>query len=199
VAPGVPGQKKEYGLGTDLAKAKQLMTEAGFGNGKGWPADVKFSYSSASAENKAIGEAVQAMWKDGLGVDIVLDPMEARAFDQWRLERKDKPFHMYVGGWGSDYEDPNNWYNLLFQSKADFYYSHWKNAEFDRLCDQGLAENDQAKRKGLYEQADKILNDEAPMIPVYHWARFTVTKPNVTGLVRYRVLGRVQGYLVNVK
>jgi oligopeptide transport system substrate-binding protein len=199
VAPGVPGQKKENGLGTDLAKAKQLLTEAGFGNGKGWPADVKFTYSSASSETKAIAEAVQAMWKDGLGIDIVLDPMEARAFDQWRQERKNGSFHMYVGGWGSDYEDPNNWYNLLFHSKADYYYTHWKNDEFDRLCDQGLAENDQAKRQGLYEQADKILNDAAPMIPIYHWARFTVTKPNVTGLARYRVLGRVQGYLVNVK
>jgi oligopeptide transport system substrate-binding protein len=199
VAPGVPGQKASNGVGYDPAKAKQLLSDAGFAGGKGWPSDVKFTFVGTSSEGKAIAEAVQAMWKDTLGIDIVLDPMEAKAFDQWRQERKEKPFHIYTSGWGSDYEDPNNWYNLLYHSRADFYYTHWKNSQFDQLVDQGLSENDQAKRKGIYEQADKILNDESPFIPIYHWARFTLTKPNVTGLVRYRVLGRVQGYLVNVK
>jgi ABC-type oligopeptide transport system substrate-binding subunit len=106
---------------------------------------------------------------------------------------------MYVSGWGSDYEDPNNWYNLLFHSKADFFYSHWKNTEFDGLIDQGLKENDQAKRKTTYESADKILNTEAPYVTVYHWARFDLIKPYIEGLNHYRVLGRIQGYLVRVK
>jgi oligopeptide transport system substrate-binding protein len=199
VAPGVPGQKKENALGYDTAKAKQLLAEAGYPDGKGWPANVKFTYGSASAENKAIGEAVQGMWKSALGIDIVLEPMETKAFDDWRQSRKSQPFHMYVGGWGSDYEDPNNWYNLLFHSKADFFYSHWKNADFDALLDQGLKENDQAKRKGLYESADKMINSEAPYITVYHWARFDVIKPYVDGLYHFRVLGRIQGYLIRVK
>jgi oligopeptide transport system substrate-binding protein len=199
VAPGVPGQKKENALGYDTAKAKQLLADAGYPDGKNWPANVKFSYSSALAENKAIGEAVQGMWKSALGIDIVLDPMEAKAFDDWRQSRKSQPFHMYVGGWGSDYEDPNNWYNLLFHSKADFYYTHWKNTDFDALLDQGLLENDPAKRTGLYERADKMINADAPFITVYQWARFDVIKPNIEGLYHFRVLGRIQGYLVRVK
>ncbi|OLC20883.1 MAG: hypothetical protein AUH33_02805 [Chloroflexi bacterium 13_1_40CM_68_21] len=199
VAPGVPGQKKENALLYDTAKAKQLLAEAGYPDGKGWPANVKFTYSSTSAENKAIGEAVQGMWKSALGIDIVLEPMEAKAFDDWRQSRKSQPFHMYVSGWGSDYEDPNNWYNLLFHSKADFFYSHWKNTDFDGLLDQGLLENDQAKRKGLYESADKMINAEDPYITVYHWARFDVIKPYIEGLYHFRVLGRIQGYLVRVK
>ena len=137
------------------------------------------------------------MWKDALGVDIVLEPMEAKAFDDWRQSRKTNPFHLYVSGWGSDYEDPNNWYNLLFVSKADFFYTHWKNDQFDKLADDGLKEIDVAKRKGIFEQADKIINDEAPLITVYHWGRFVVNKPGFS-IPRYRVLGRVQGYLVKV-
>jgi oligopeptide transport system substrate-binding protein len=199
VAPGVPGQKKENALGFDSAKAKQLLTDAGYPDGKNWPANVKFTYSSTSAENKAIGEAVQGMWKTALGIDITLEPMEAKAFDDWRQGRKAQPFHMYVSGWGSDYEDPNNWYNLLFHSKADFFYSHWKNTDFDGFLDQGLKENDQAKRKGLYESADKLINADAPYITTYHWARFDVIKPYVEGLYHFRVLGRIQGYLVRVK
>jgi oligopeptide transport system substrate-binding protein len=139
------------------------------------------------------------MWKTALGIDITLEPMEAKAFDDWRQGRKAQPFHMYVSGWGSDYEDPNNWYNLLFHSKADFFYSHWKNTDFDGFLDQGLKENDQAKRKGLYESADKLINADAPYITTYHWARFDVIKPYVEGLYHFRVLGRIQGYLVRVK
>jgi oligopeptide transport system substrate-binding protein len=198
VAPGgIAGQKKENGLGYNVAKAKQLLAEAGFPDGKGWPANVKFTYSSSAAEDKLIAEAIQGIWKDALGIDIVLEPMEAKAFDDWRQSRKTNPFHMYVSGWGSDYEDPNNWYNLLFHSKADFFLTHWKNDAFDKLVDDGLKENDAAKRKALYEQADKIINDEAPLITAYHWGRFVVNKPGFT-ISRYRVLGRVQGYLVKV-
>ena len=198
VAPGVPGEKKENALGYDAAKAKQLLSEAGYPDGKGWPANVKFTFASDAAETKSIAEAVQGMWKSALGIDIVLDPMEAKAFDNWRTTRKAQPFHFYVSGWGSDYEDPNNWYNMLFHSKADFYYTHWKNTEFDTFVDNGLKENDQAKRKSMYESADKIINTEAPFVTVYHWARFDLIKPYVSGLGHYRVLGRVQGYLVRV-
>ncbi len=198
VAPGVPGQKKEDGLGYNLDKAKQLMSEAGYADGKGWPANVKFVINSDDPNEKALGEAIQQMWKTGLGIDITLEPMETKAWDAWRQSRKDQPFHFYINGWGSDYEDPNNWYNLLYHSKADFYYTHWKNAEFDKLVDSGLMEIDQAKRTNIYQQADKIINDEAPFIPIYHWGRFVVTKPNLI-IPRYRVLGRVQGYLVKQK
>jgi oligopeptide transport system substrate-binding protein len=198
VAPGVPGQKKENALGYDIAKAKQLLSEAGYPDGKGWPANVKFTFSGDANETKTIAEAVQGMWKTALGIEIVLEPMEGKAFDDWRKARKTQPFHMYVSGWGSDYEDPNNWYNMLFHSKADFYYSHWKSPEFDRLVDSGLQENDPAKRKGIYESADKIMNADAPYITVYHWARFDLIKPYVQGLNHYRVLGRIQGYLIRV-
>src|SRR5947209_616302 len=198
VAPGIPGQKKENALGYDVAKAKQLLSEAGYPDGKGWPANVKFTFASGAAETKSVAEAVQGIWKSNLGIDIVLEPMEDKAFDNWRTTRKDQPFNMYVSGWGSDYEDPNNWYNLLFDSKADFFYAHWKNTEFDNLVGQGLKENDVAKRKTTYESADKIINTEAPYITVYHWARFDLIKPYIQGLNHYRVLGRIQGYLVKV-
>src|SRR5437867_3108956 len=198
VAPGIPGQKTANALGYDAAKAKQLLSEAGYADGKNWPANVKFTFASGSAETKAIAEAIQGMWKTALGIDIVLEPMEDKAFDNWRTTRKDQPFHMYVRGWGSDHEDPNNWHNPLFDSKADFFYAHWKNPEFDSLVASGLKENDPAKRKTTYESADKILNAEAPYITYYHWARFDLIKPYIQGLNHYRVLGRIQGYLVRV-
>jgi oligopeptide transport system substrate-binding protein len=198
VAPGIAGQKKEHALGHDPQKAKKLLAEAGFPDGKGWPAGVKFTYAGDSSEQKLIAEAIQGAWKKALGIDIVLDPMETRAFNNWRQTRTDQPFGLYMSGWGSDYEDPNNWYNLLFHSRADFFHTHWKNARFDQLVDQGLQENDQSKRRAVYEEADRIINDEAPLITIYHWGRTDAIKPYVQGLTHYRVLGRIQGYLVRV-
>ncbi len=198
VAPGIPGQKKENALSYNVEKAKQLLSEAGYPDGKGWPANVKLTYNGDSSENKLLSEAIQAMWKKNLGIDVTLDPMEGKAFNSWRESRKSAPFHFYISGWGSDYEDPNNWYNLLFHSRGDFYYTHWKNDRFDQLVDQGLQENDQAKRRGIYEDADKIINQEAPFITIYHWGRSDLIKPYLQGLTHYRVLGRIQAYLVRV-
>jgi ABC-type transport system substrate-binding protein len=65
--------------------------------------------------------------------------------------------------------------------------------------DQGLKENDPAKRKATYESADKILNTEAAFVTLYHGARFDVIKPYIEGLYHFRVLGRIQAYLVRVK
>jgi oligopeptide transport system substrate-binding protein len=197
VAPGISGQKKENALGYDAEKAKKLLAEAGYASGKGWPANVKLTFAD-TPDNKLIAEAIQGAWKKGLGIDIVLDPMETRAFNNWRTTRKTQPFHFYIGGWGSDYEDPNNWYNLLFHSRADFWFTHWKHDRFDQLVDQGLLENDQAKRRAIYEEADKILAQEAPFITLYHWGRTDLIKPYLQGLTHYRVLGRIQGYLVRV-
>lgn len=198
VAPGIMGQKKEHSLGFDVGKAKKLLAEAGYPDGKGWPANVKITFNGDSSEAKLLAEAVQGMWKKNLGIDVVLDPMEARAFNSWRTSRKTQPFHFYIGGWGSDYEDPNNWYNLLFHSRADFWFTKWKNERFDKLVDQGLEENDQTKRRGIYEEADKILSQEVPFITLYHWGRSDLIKPYLQGLTHYRVLGRIQGYLVRV-
>ena len=197
VAPGVPGQNKANYLGYDVARAKTLLAEAGFPDGKGWPANIKLTLNSDNGDEKLIAEAVQGMWKTALGIDVVLDPLEGKSFDAFQQSRRDQPFHMYIQGWGSDYEDPNNWYNLLFTTKSDLYFNHWSNAEFDKLAAAGLSENDPAKRTAIYEQADKILNQLAVYLPVYHWARSTVIKPNVQ-LVRFRVLGRVQGQYARV-
>src|SRR2546422_10079550 len=62
VAPGVPGQKKENTLGVDTAKAKRLLSEAGYPDGKAWHANGKFTFAGASAADKSIAEAAPAVW-----------------------------------------------------------------------------------------------------------------------------------------
>src|SRR5207302_8706564 len=82
---------------------------------------------------------------------------------------------------GSDFEDPANWANILFDSDQDFFHTRWHNAEFDSLIRKGAGEADPAKRRQLYESAEKILNTDLPAVPLYHLGVIIAVKPWVQG------------------
>jgi oligopeptide transport system substrate-binding protein len=145
-----------------------------------------------TGEYRSIAEAVQPMWKEALGVNTKITPMENAAFVNWRHSRKDGAYHVYVGGWSNDFNDPYNWHNFLFDSRADYYNTHWKNAAFDELIARGAAEIDPAKRKQLHEQAEAILVSEVVMAPLYYRRNVAVVKPNVDGLVMTPELGQLK-------
>src|SRR5438094_4991201 len=106
------------------------------------------------------------MWKNVLGVIAKITIMKQPAFLSWRRTRKDQPFQQYLTGWGMDYADPYNQDNFLFDSKSDFYNTHWKSDEFDQLIARAEGETDPAMRKQLYEQAEVILVREVPIAPM---------------------------------
>ena len=117
---------------------------------------------------------------------------------RWRTRRtrtgstRSRPaFNLLIDLWGSDWGDPANWHNQLFDSQADFYHSHWKNDEFDRLVrDAAVMPDAEASASPMYEQAETILIQEAPIIPLFNLNRIYVIKPNVQGIFHYPILGR---------
>src|SRR5207247_1695055 len=74
----------------------------------------------------------------------------------------------YLERWGSDYEGPANWANILFDSEQHFFHTRWRSDRFDSLVRKGAGEGNAASRKQMYESAEGILNTELPAIPVYH-------------------------------
>src|SRR5207249_8580809 len=146
--------------------AKQMLADAGFPGGKGLPT-INYAYNTNSI-HKLVAQYLQNRWQDTLGVNVALTNMEWKVFLQWR-DSDDWTANgdVFRGGWFSDYEDPNNWYNLLWDSASDpgQYNSGWKNDQYDQLVRQAAAELDPAKREQLYGQAEKILADEYPNIP----------------------------------
>ena len=92
--------------------------------------------------------------------------------------------------WGSDWGDPANWHNQLFDSQADFYHAHWKNDEFDTLVREAAVMGDAEARIAQYQQAEALLNQDAALIPLFHLNRVYVIKPYVQGIVHYPILGR---------
>ena len=99
---------------------------------------------------------MQQMWKDELGIDVTLtrnDPKAHRAFFG-SLSDKSIHYDFYIWGWGSDYEDPYNWFNILWESDQDFFRTRWVNADYDKLVKDAAVEQDPDKRFDLYMQAE---------------------------------------------
>jgi oligopeptide transport system substrate-binding protein len=187
--PDIPGYNEAAALGEDLEKAKQLLADAGYPNGEGFP-ELTLTYDVTYGEHKKSAEYLQGVWKQTLGINVKLDPLEAKAWQDWYNSRVDQPFNVFIRFWGSDWGDPANWHNQLFDSQADFYHSHWKNDEFDKLVRDAAGMGDAEARIGQYEKAEVILNQEASIIPLFNLNRVYVVKPWVQGIVHYPILGR---------
>ena len=187
--PDIPGYNEAAALGEDLDKAKQLLADAGFPNGEGLP-ELTLTYTATSTQEKKSAEYLQGIWKQSLGVNVKLDPLEDKAFQDWFNARADQPFNMLLSFWGSDWGDPANWHNQLFASSADFYHSHWKNDDFDSTVQEAVSMSDANARIAKYQDAEAILNQDAAIVPLFHLNRIYVVKPWVQGIVHYPILGR---------
>jgi len=189
---GIVGRKPDIWQKEDVARAKQLLADAGFPEGRGFP-DLTFTYNT-SEDWRLLGEHLQQRWKDTLGINVKLDNMEFATFLKWRRGDEWKSLgHTFRGGWFSDYEDPNNWYNVLWDSREDpgMFNTGWADPEYDGLVKQAQSELDRAKREQLYGQAEEVLARGYPAIPVFHYGGRTLVKPYVTGFAPTRVLGLV--------
>jgi oligopeptide transport system substrate-binding protein len=166
------------------------MAEAGYPDGRGFP-EITFTYNTQDVW-KALAQYLQQRWKETLGVNVRLENMEWKVFLKWRYEpgwtdRGD----LFRGGWTSDYEDPNNWYNVLWASAEDptQFNGGWANGEYDALVKQGQGEVDQKARTALYEQAEAIIARDYIHIPLYYDRYEVAVKPYVQNYAPTRVLG----------
>jgi oligopeptide transport system substrate-binding protein len=187
--PDIPGHNPAAALGEDVPRAQQLLAEAGFPGGEGFP-DISLGYHTADLAERTTAEYLQEAWNRNLGISVELDPMEEAAYQDWFQSRASQPFNLYIYQFGSDWSDPANWHNQLFDSRSDFYHTHWKDDEFDRLVREAAGVTNDAARIAQYQQAEAILVRDAPFIPLYNLNRIYVIKPNIRGVYHNPILGR---------
>lgn len=156
-------------------KAKQLLAEAGYPNGKGFPKiDIMFN---TLEKHKQIAEAVQQMWKKTLNIDIELDNKE------WKVYMDDftaRNYEISRLGWIGDFIDPYTFLELGLSTSGNN-RSNWENLQYDNMIRGANQESDGEKRLEMLREAEKIISDEQPMMPLFIYTRTHIKKPYLKG------------------
>jgi len=173
------------GLAFDPAAAKAELVKAGYTADNPFP-QVTFTYG-AEGDNERVATFLQQQWKENLGVDVVLQPLELATFsksmDTTYLTPADG-LQFYLSIWGADYPDPQNFVSQQLRSDSPNNNGHFENADFDKLAKEadtfiGTAED----RLKLYNQAEQIAVDNVGWLPLYVPQFSVLIKPYVQGIV----------------
>ncbi len=127
---------------------------------------IKISYSS-SERNAAISQAIQKQWEEGLGIRVELEAVEPKTYFQ-RISQKE--FQLAAGSWTADFNDPINFLEVFKYKDASTNNTQWESAKYIDLLNRSALCRDSEERKGLLREAELILMEQMPIIPVFHFA-----------------------------
>lgn len=171
----------EYSFNPQLAR--ELLGQAGFkvvkdGDGyraEGMPA-VELLYNTSEG-HRSLAVAIQDMWKSHLGVSVQLRN------EEWHVMLKnvrDRNFQVARFGWIGDFDHPQTFMDT-FMAKSPNNRTGWSSAQFEELVGKARRTADTDESMKLYREAEKILVDEVPKIPLYFYSKVTLKKPYVNG------------------
>jgi oligopeptide transport system substrate-binding protein len=157
-------------------EAQRLLAEAGYPGGEGFPpAEILINTSEG---HRKIGQALQAMWKEHLGIDIGIYNQEWKVYldSQANLD-----YDLSRAGWIGDYVHPTTFLEI-FTSGNGNNDTGWANPQYDALiADARVAATDE-ERMDLLRQAETILLEDLPIIPLYWYTRVFLKDPRVEGM-----------------
>jgi oligopeptide transport system substrate-binding protein len=190
IPPGFPGyDPEENRWGFDPAAALAALDESGYtvSNGQlldpaGTPIEMVDTFSD-TPRNRVRHEWLVAKWKEVLGVDIKLNPVEATTYTALTKDIETTP-QMYILGWCADYPDPQNWLSVYWKTGAFGERIGYSNPELDALLAQADSTVDPEPRMQLYADAQRLLNDTAPVAFMWNNVNSYLVKPWVKGIVQ---------------
>lgn len=159
----------------DPQKAKELLAEAGYPNGVGFP-KMKLLYNTSEGHQK-IAVAIQEMWKKALGIEIQLENQEWKTFLE---NQRTMNYQLCRASWIGDYIDPDTFLQLFITNGGNN-ETGWSNLTYDKLIKSAAAATNEKERFEYFQQAEKILNDEVPIIPIYTYVGNRLVSPSVKG------------------
>lgn len=163
IVDGLTGYESRARVPYDPAEARRLLAAAGFSEGHKFP-NVALLYNQME-RHKAIAEAVQEMWRTTLGVDIHLRSQEWGVYLQNMTAGE---FEIVRAGLQIEPYDP--WLFLkTFTTGFGFNRTGWSNSEYDRLVNALEASADPVERESLAQQAEALLLQEMPIIPLHFY------------------------------
>jgi oligopeptide transport system substrate-binding protein len=175
VPDNTPGYRSPGGELHDPARARALLAEAGFAGGRGFPR-IEYLFNS-SESHRQIAEALQAMWRSELGIEVQLVNQEWRTYLQ---RRESGDFELARAVWIGDYLEPSTFLDL-WTSDSGNNWAGWVSAGYDAHMDAAHGSGDMARRMESYRHAESILLAEQAVIPLYHYVTVYLKDPAVRG------------------
>jgi len=176
--PGLPGYNANAkALPYNPERAKQLLAESKYKDARGL-GQITITEIGGGAQAGVTTQAILEMWRTNLGVEVAISQSEPASFfddlDRGRLQ-------MFDIGWIMDYPDPEDIIDLLFYSRSRQNNTGYSNPQVDALIEQARVEQDVTKRLQLYQQAEQLIIQDAPWIPLFFGRSHFVVKPYVKG------------------
>jgi oligopeptide transport system substrate-binding protein len=175
VPPGMPHYQSPQTERDNAKKAQKLLAEAGYPGGRGFP-ELEITYNTHEG-HQAIAQLIRKQWQKNLGIRVrtrneefatLLSNQRALNYDVSRLS------------WIGDYADPNTYLDM-FVTGGDNNRTGFASAEYDRLIADAAKEIDPEKRMAMLYEAEQMLVDELPLIPMYFYVSKNMVKPYVRG------------------
>ncbi len=162
-------------LPTDFAAARALLADAGYPGGRGLPVfEILFN---SSETHRLIAEAIQEMWRRELGVEVRLANEENASV---LAARRAGNFQILRSVWIADYADPSSFLDI-WKTDSGNNFTQWANPDYDALLFTASRTPDATARGAIFQKAESLLLDAAPVIPIYHYTHVFLIQPSVHG------------------
>jgi oligopeptide transport system substrate-binding protein len=177
VPPNTAGYNSTAKIDVDFARARQLLADAGYPGGRGFP-KVEIQFSPPVVDPKVM-EAIQEMWRRELGIDVALALLEYRVHidNQHVLS-----YQISASRWVGDYNDPATFTDLMTSTSGNN-DTGWKNPAYDTLIETAGNQMDTAKRFEALQKAEALMLDQAPIVPIFFGTRTYLIDSHVKGWV----------------
>ena len=161
----------------DPEQARRLLAEAGFPGGEGWP-DLELKYNTHESHRK-IAVALQQMWKDELNIRVTL------ANQEWKVyldSVSQMHFDIARRGWIGDYVDPNNFLDMFLTGGGNN-NTGFSDPRYDEMITKlAPAARTREERYAIFYQAETLLMEQMPIIPIYTYSNKHLIHPSVRDL-----------------
>lgn len=182
VPPTIAGfeDDRDYFADADYDAAKEYLAtgleELGLADASELTINISINTSEA---HSTIAQFIQEGWAQNLGINVNIDNTEWQVYLE-RLNVLD--YQVARLGWIADYNDASSFLDMYRTADSGNNDTGWENEEFKSLIDQASAEQDPAVRTDLQLQAEAIMVDEMPVIPLYYYTNLYVVQDHVENM-----------------